>query len=56
VYFRIPAGILFEIATMGPGFTADEDESELGQRLSLPPFLEEYRQQIEAGLTPVESK
>jgi len=56
IYFRTPAGILFEIATMGPGFTADEAESELGQRLALPPFLEEYREQIEAGLTPVSVK
>ncbi|MEX2143041.1 MAG: hypothetical protein WD740_00475, partial [Anaerolineales bacterium] len=56
VYFRIPAGILFELATMGPGFTADESESELGQRLALPPFLEQHRQQIEAGLKPISSK
>ncbi len=53
VYFRIPAGILFEIATMGPGFTADEDEVTLGERLALPPFLESQREQIEAGLPPV---
>lgn len=53
VYFRIPAGILFEIATMGPGFTADEDEATLGERLALPPFLEDQREQIEAGLPPV---
>ena len=56
VYFRIPAGILFEIATMGPGFTADENEAELGQKLSLPPFLEEYRSQIETNLAPVFTK
>jgi len=56
VYFRIPAGILFEIATMGPGFTADEPEGELGEKLSLPPFLEEYRSQIEANLVPVSVK
>jgi glyoxalase family protein len=53
VYYRIPAGILFEIATMGPGFTADEDAAILGERLSLPPFLEPHRAQIEAGLVPV---
>jgi glyoxalase family protein len=53
VYFRIPAGILFEIATMGPGFTADEDEATLGERLALPPFLEDQREAIEAGLPPV---
>lgn len=56
VYFRIPAGILFEIATMGPGFTADEAEDELGQKLSLPPFLEEYRSRIEPNLVPVSVK
>jgi glyoxalase family protein len=55
VYYRIPAGILFEIATMGPGFTADEDPATLGERLSLPPFLEPQRAQIEAGLVPVNS-
>ncbi|MBX3005864.1 MAG: ring-cleaving dioxygenase [Anaerolineales bacterium] len=53
VYFRTPAGILFELATMGPGFTADEPLDTLGEALSLPPFLEEHRAQIEAGLTPV---
>lgn len=56
VYYRTPAGILFEIATMGPGFTADEDPATLGQRLSLPPFLEPHRAQIEAGLVPVTSR
>lgn len=56
IYFRTPAGILFEIATAGPGFTADEPEVELGQRLSLPPFLEENRAQIEANLVPVSVK
>jgi glyoxalase family protein len=53
VYFRTPAGILFEIATDGPGFTADEKESELGKKLALPPFLEEGRKEIEAGLVPL---
>lgn len=53
VYFRTPAGILFEIATEGPGFTADEDEKELGKQLALPPFLEEQRAEIEAGLVPI---
>lgn len=53
IYFRVPAGILFEIATAGPGFTADEPEAALGQKLALPPFLEPHRQQIEAGLAPV---
>lgn len=53
VYFRIPAGILFEIATDGPGFTADEKESELGKKLALPPFLEKDRAEIEANLLPI---
>ncbi len=53
VYFRTPAGILFEIATDGPGFTADEDEKELGKKLALPPFLENQRRQIESNLTPI---
>lgn len=53
IYFRIPGGILFEIATEGPGFAADEDPARLGERLSLPPFLEPRRAQIEAGLDPL---
>jgi glyoxalase family protein len=53
VYFRVPAGILFELATDGPGFTADETEKDLGIRLALPPFLEPQRQEIEAGLIPI---
>lgn len=54
LYFREPNGILFEIATDGPGFTADEPLETLGERLSLPPFLEGQRGQIEAGLKPLE--
>jgi glyoxalase family protein len=55
LYFRIPEGILFEIATAGPGFTADgEDLEHLGERLSLPPFLEPRRAQIEAGVKPLD--
>ncbi len=50
VYFRTPAGILFELATSGPGFTADENESDLGGKLALPPFLESKRSEIEKGL------
>jgi glyoxalase family protein len=50
LYFREPNGILFEIATDGPGFAADEDMAHLGETLSLPPFLEGRRAQIEAGL------
>ncbi len=53
VYFRVPAGILFEIATDGPGFTADEKESELGKHLALPPFLESERKMIESQLIPL---
>ncbi len=53
VYFRISAGILFELATDGPGFTGDEELEHLGERLSLPPFLEGRRESIEAGLKPI---
>ncbi len=53
IYFRVSNGILFEIATDGPGFAIDEDEEKLGQELILPPFLEDQRQEIEAGLTPI---
>ena len=53
LYFREPNGILFEIATDGPGFTADEPLESLGERLSLPPFLEPRRAAIEAGLKPL---
>lgn len=53
LYFREPNGILFEIATDGPGFTADEPLETLGERLALPPFLEGRRSQIEAGLKPL---
>jgi glyoxalase family protein len=53
IYFREPNGILFELATDGPGFTSDEDEAHLGERLALPPFLEPRRAAIEAGLHPL---
>ncbi len=53
LYFRISNGILFELATDGPGFTADEPLETLGERLALPPFLEAQRQQIEANLRPL---
>ena len=53
LYFREPNGILFELATDGPGFTADEPLETLGQKLSLPPFLEGRRAEIEAGLRPL---
>jgi glyoxalase family protein len=53
LYFREPNGILIEIATDEPGFTADEPLEALGQTLSLPPFLEGRRREIEANLTPL---
>jgi glyoxalase family protein len=53
IYFRISNGILFEIATDGPGFAADESLDSLGESLALPPFLEQRREQIEAGLKPI---
>ena len=53
LYFREPNGILFEIATEGPGFAADEPLETLGERLSLPPFLEPRRAAIEANLKPL---
>jgi glyoxalase family protein len=53
LYFREPGGILFELATDGPGFASDEPMEHLGERLSLPPFLEPRRKQIEAGLKPL---
>ncbi|HZZ44743.1 MAG TPA: ring-cleaving dioxygenase [Tepidisphaeraceae bacterium] len=53
LYFREPNGILFEIATDGPGFATDEPLDQLGQHLSLPPFLEPHRAQIEANLKPL---
>ena len=53
LYFREPNGILFEIATDGPGFAADEPMESLGERLALPPFLEGRRAAIEAGLKPL---
>jgi glyoxalase family protein len=53
IYFREPGGVLFEIATDGPGFAIDEDAATLGERLSLPPFLESQRQAIEAHVKPI---
>ncbi len=53
VYFREPGGVLFELATEGPGFASDEDQAHLGERLALPPFLEGRRREIEAGLKPL---
>ncbi len=53
LYFREPNGILFEIATDGPGFATDEPIEALGEKLALPPFLEARRAEIEAGLKPL---
>jgi glyoxalase family protein len=53
IYFREPGGVLFEIATDGPGFATDEEAEHLGERLSLPPFLEGQRRQIEDNLRPI---
>jgi glyoxalase family protein len=53
LYFRISRGILFELATDGPGFASDEPLESLGERLALPPFLEPRRPEIEANLKPV---
>ncbi len=53
LYFREPGGILFELATDGPGMASDEDEGTLGEALALPPFLESRRAEIEAGLRPI---
>lgn len=53
LYFREPGGILFELATDGPGMHVDEDPSALGERLSLPPFLEPRRAEIEQNLKPI---
>ena len=53
VYFREPSGVLFEIATIGPGFTVDEPLEHLGEKLSLTPQFEHLRDQIEPTLTPL---
>ncbi len=53
IYFRTPGGVLFEIATNEPGFDRDEDTAHLGEVLKLPARYEPYRDQIEAGLTPL---
>jgi glyoxalase family protein len=53
IYFREPSGVLFEIATIGPGFTIDEPLEHLGERLSLPPDYEHLRDRVEPVLTPL---
>jgi glyoxalase family protein len=53
IYFREPSGVLFEIATLGPGFTTDEPLEHLCERISLPPAFEHLRAQVERTLTPL---
>jgi glyoxalase family protein len=53
VYFREPSGVLFEIATIGPGFATDEPADHLGEKLSLPPDFEQLRDRVEPRLTPL---
>ncbi len=54
IYFREPSGVLFEIATLGGrGFAIDEDPDHLGEKISIPPFLEHLRDEIEPNLTPL---
>jgi glyoxalase family protein len=53
IYFREPGGVLFEIATMKPGFDVDEPLADLGKDLKLPPWEEPHRREIEAGLAPI---
>jgi glyoxalase family protein len=55
VYFREPSGVLFEIATLGPGFSVDEDSEHLGEKIALPPDYEHLRDQVERRLTPLQN-
>ena len=55
IYFREPSGVLFEIASRSPGFTVDEELEHLGEKLSIPPFLEGRRADIEATVRPLEN-
>jgi glyoxalase family protein len=55
VYFREPSGVLFEIATLGPGFAVDEDPEQLGELVALPPDYEPLRAEVERRLTPLEN-
>ena len=54
VYFKEPGGVLFELATDGPGFAVDEDAAHLGETLVLPPWLEPDRASIEQALPPLD--
>src|ERR687888_363510 len=56
IYFREPSGVLFEIATIGPGFTVDEPLDHLGEKLSLPPDYEHLRERVEPVLTRLPSR
>jgi glyoxalase family protein len=53
IYFREPSGVLFEVATLSPGFAADEDSEHLGEALRLPPQHEHLREHLERSLTPL---
>jgi len=53
IYYREPSGVLFEIADDGPGFTVDDPLEDLGKRIILPPRFEQYREELEARLTPL---
>ncbi|HYH55840.1 MAG TPA: ring-cleaving dioxygenase, partial [Anseongella sp.] len=53
VYFREPGGVLFEIATAGPGFATDEETAHLGEALKLPRQFEAWRSELEKALPPV---
>jgi glyoxalase family protein len=53
IYFREPGGVLFEVATLGPGFAVDEPHAQLGRALKLPPWEEPHRADIERGLPAV---
>lgn len=53
VYFREPSGVLFELATLGPGFAIDEEPEHLGESLILPPAFEHLRERVEQALTPL---
>ena len=53
IYFREPGGILYELATLGPGFATDEPAETLGEKLALPPDFERLREQVEPLLTPL---
>jgi glyoxalase family protein len=55
VYFREPSGVLFELATLGPGFSVDEDPEHLGEALILPPAFEHLRARVEQVLTPIDN-